>query len=77
MMQEKIKIYLTGSYDLDELCRELLEKLNELDIEKEGQALEIIAPSNLFLTADMKLKTKVCKRLLELRVKFVIRVDEE
>lgn len=68
------KIYLNqNSTNCDELCLELLEKLEEL---KTVEAIEVIAPVNPFL-ATVKLKSRVAKKLLQMRVKFVIRVDEE
>ncbi|NJI82712.1 hypothetical protein GSQ54_20075 [Clostridioides difficile] len=77
MQKEKIKIYLNQNSSIDDLCLELLEKLEQLEIEKEGQALEIIAPANLFLTTNMSLKTQVSQKLIKLRVKFILRVDEK
>lgn len=69
------KIYLNqNSTNCDELCLELLQKLNE--IETEVEALEVIAPVNPFSNINISMKAKVAKRLLELRVKFVIRVSD-
>ena len=76
MQKQKIKIYLSDNDNLDELCLELLQKLNLLEEIEEGQAVEIVAPVNPFLTANIKLKAKVCQKLIQLRVKFIVRVEE-
>ncbi|HBF1288375.1 TPA: hypothetical protein KNR75_003786 [Clostridioides difficile] len=71
-MQKKIKIYLNPNSNCDDLCLELLEKLDEVE---EGQALEVIAPANPFTVSNVKLKSRVAKKLLKLRVKFIVRID--
>lgn len=76
MMQEKIKIYLSNTDDKDKLCIELLQKLDKIQAD-EIEAIEIIAPANLFLTTNVRLKSRVAKRLLQMRVKFVIRVEQK
>ncbi|HFL3547251.1 TPA: hypothetical protein ACG3PB_003810 [Clostridioides difficile] len=70
------KIYLNQNNNVDDLCLELLQKLEILEVD-EGQVIEIIAPINPFTSASIKLKTKVCQRLIQLRVKFVIRTVEQ
>lgn len=70
------KIYLNQTSNSNDLCLELLQKLNEIEVE-EGAVVEVIAPVNPFLSVNVKLKAKVAQRLLELRVKFVIRVDTD
>ncbi|EGT5045137.1 hypothetical protein DAF96_18600 [Clostridioides difficile] len=68
------KIYLTNN-NCDEACIELLHKLEKLNLKEEGQAIEIIAPTNPFTSVNVKLKAKIAKKLLELRIKFVVRID--
>ncbi|MFB5839196.1 hypothetical protein ACE5NI_18390 [Clostridioides difficile] len=72
-----MKIYLNQtSNNSNDLCRELLQKLDIVEID-EGAVLEIIAPANPFATNCIKLKSKVAQKLLELRVKFIIRIDTD
>ncbi|HFL3608678.1 TPA: hypothetical protein ACILPC_003654 [Clostridioides difficile] len=64
------KIYLNQT-STNDLCLELLEKLEQLEIEKEGQAIEIITPKIFNINdIEQKLKMQILHKLLELRVVF-------
>ncbi|HBF9370847.1 TPA: helix-turn-helix transcriptional regulator [Clostridioides difficile] len=62
---------ISESASTNDLCIELLEKLEQLEIEKEGQKLEIFTPSNFNINnIEQKLKMQILHKLLKLKVVF-------
>ena len=70
MKKEKIKICLENN-NIDDLCIELLEKLNKLDGIVEGQKLEIFTHVKFNLNdCRLEQKMQILHKFLELRVVF-------
>ncbi|HFL2493158.1 TPA: hypothetical protein ACG3HD_003670 [Clostridioides difficile] len=70
MQKNNLRIYLNQEVkNPNDLCMELLEELNKLELEKEGQKLEIISPI-LLNDFSLEQKMQILHKFLELRVVF-------